>query len=47
MSERRRTNRFVIPEYAQGTFRLMQDVCVEKLNGDLVVLLTDAVLQPA
>jgi hypothetical protein len=46
MPERRRTSRFVIPEHAHGTFRLMQDVCVEKVRGDEIVIVGDAALQP-
>src|SRR5688572_27708610 len=45
MSDRRRTSRFVIPDSSQGTFRVMQDVCVEKINGDLVVLVSEILLQ--
>ena len=45
MSERRRTSRFVIPEHAHGTFRLMQDVCVEKVQSDEIVILGDIGLQ--
>jgi hypothetical protein len=45
MSERRRTSRFVIPEHSYGTFRLMQDVCVEKVHGDQIVTVGDAGLQ--
>ena len=46
MSERRRTNRFVVPSAAQGVFRQLWDVCVEAVEGDLVTLLSDHSLQP-
>ena len=45
MSERHRTSRFVIPEHAHGTFRLMQDVCVERVRGDEIVIVADLGLQ--
>ena len=45
MSERRRTSRFVIPEHSHGTFRLMQDVCVETVQGDAIVIVGDIGLQ--
>jgi hypothetical protein len=40
MSDRRRTNRFVIPEYGRATFRMMQDVFIEGLDGDLVGMMS-------
>ena len=46
MSERRRTNRFVVPSATQGVFRQLSDVCVEAVEGDLVTLLSDHSLQP-
>ena len=42
MSERRRGNRFVIPETAHGAFRLMQDVYVEQIDADVFAILGDA-----
>jgi hypothetical protein len=39
--DRRRTSRFVIPEFAQGTFRVMQDVYIQAVETDGVVLLMD------
>ena len=42
MSERRRGNRFVIPETAQGAFRMMQDVFVEQINRDVFAVVGDA-----
>lgn len=47
MSDRRRTSRFVIPEYTEGTFRLMQDVCVEQMSGDVIVVISAVAIQPA
>jgi hypothetical protein len=41
---RRRTNRFVIPEAAEGSLRLMQDVYIEQIGTDAVVVVTDAPL---
>jgi len=46
MSERRRTSRFVIPSYTHGVFRQLQDVCVEKIHGDLVTLISEHPMQP-
>jgi len=45
MSERRRTSRFVIPEFTEATFRIMQDVCVEQSVGRRIVLVTAAPLR--
>ena len=45
MSERRRTSRFVIPEHTHGIFRLMQDVCVETVEGDQIAIVGDLALQ--
>jgi hypothetical protein len=45
MADRRRTSRFVVPDYAHGIFRLMQDVTVENVHDDLVVLLSDVALK--
>ena len=45
MSDRRRTSRFIIPDSSQGTFRVMQDVCVEQVNGDLFVVVSEVPLQ--
>ena len=45
MSERRRTSRFVIPEHTEGTFRLMQDVCVEQMHGDSFVMVSEVPLR--
>jgi len=42
MSERRRGNRFVIPEAAYGAFRMMQDVYVEQINADVFAILGEA-----
>ena len=41
MSDRRRANRFVVPESACGSFRLMQDVYVEQVGSDAVVVVSD------
>ena len=41
MTDRRRTNRFVIPDYSHGTFRVMQDVYVERVDADHVFVLSD------
>jgi hypothetical protein len=46
MSERRRANRFVIPDASQGTFRMMQDVLVERLDEDRVSVLAEISLPP-
>jgi hypothetical protein len=46
MSERRRTSRFVIPEHTHGVFRLMQDVCVDSVDGDRIGIVCDHPLQP-
>jgi hypothetical protein len=46
MSERRRTSRFVIPEHTHGIFRLMQDVCVDSVDGDQIAIVCDPALQP-
>jgi len=45
MSERRRTSRFVIPEHTHGIFRLMQDICVEAVDGDQIAIVGDLTLQ--
>jgi len=45
MSERRRTSRFVIPEFTEATFRIMQDVRVEQSVGRRIVLVTAAPLR--
>jgi hypothetical protein len=44
MSDRRRTNRFVIPDFTEATFRLMQDVCVERA-ADQVIVVSDVPLR--
>ena len=44
MSDRRRANRFVIPEAARGVFRMMQDVYVEQADPEGVSLVADAPL---
>ena len=41
MTDRRRTNRFVIPDYSHGTFRVMQDVYIERVDTDHVTVLSD------
>ncbi len=46
MSDRRRANRFVIPEAARGSFRMMQDVYVERLDAEHVSVLADAPMSP-
>lgn len=45
MSDRRRTSRFVIPDFTEATFRLMQDVCVERAAADQVILVSDVPLR--
>ena len=45
MSERRRTSRFVIPEHTHGILRLMQDVCVDSVDGDEIAIVGDLALQ--
>jgi len=45
MSERRRTSRFVIPEHTHGIFRVMQDVCVETVDGDQIAIVGDLTVQ--
>jgi len=42
MSERRRGNRFVIPEAAHGAFRMMQDVYVEQIDAEVFAILGEA-----
>jgi hypothetical protein len=41
MSNRRRADRFVIPEASEGTLRVMQDVFVESTSATQVVLVSD------
>jgi hypothetical protein len=45
MSDRRRTSRFVIPDFTEAVFRLMQDVCVERAAADQVILVSDVPLR--
>ncbi len=45
MSDRRRTSRFVIPDFTEATFRLMQDVCIERATGEQVILVSDVPLR--
>ena len=45
MTDRRRYSRFVIPESSHGAFRAMQDVCVEQIDGELVVVVSDTALR--
>lgn len=44
MSDRRRANRFVIPEASEGALRIMQDVYVEQINHGLFAVIGDAPL---
>lgn len=46
MSDRRRTSRFVIPDFTEATFRIMQDVCVERSTVDQVILVSEVPLRP-
>jgi hypothetical protein len=39
--DRRRTSRFVIPEHAQGMFRVMQDVYIQQVDTEGVLLLLE------
>lgn len=41
MSERRRSNRFVIPDTSSGTFRMMHDVYVEQISQELFAVVGD------
>jgi hypothetical protein len=41
MSDRRRNTRFVIPDTTEGSLRLMQDVCVERVTADTIVITND------
>jgi hypothetical protein len=41
MSERRRANRFIVPESGHGSLRLMQDVYLEHTTPDAVVVISD------
>jgi hypothetical protein len=45
MSDRRRTSRFVVPDFTEATFRMMQDVCVERTTAEQVILVSDVVLR--
>jgi hypothetical protein len=47
MSDRRRTNRFVIADVREGSLRLMQDVFVEHTDTATIVVVTDAPLPRA
>jgi hypothetical protein len=46
MSDRRRTSRFVVPDFTEATFRIMQDVCVERSTVDQVILVSEVPLRP-
>ena len=46
MSDRRRANRFVVPESACGSLRLMQDMYVEQVGSDAVVVVSDVPVSP-
>jgi hypothetical protein len=45
MSDRRRTSRFVVPDFTEATFRIMQDVCVERSTADQVILVSEIPLR--
>jgi hypothetical protein len=45
MSDRRRTSRFVIPDFTNATFRMMQDVCIERSSAEQVILVSDVPLR--
>jgi hypothetical protein len=45
MSDRRRTSRFVVPDFTDATFRIMQDVCIERSTADQVILVSEMPLR--
>ena len=45
MTNRRRANRFVLPQTGEAALRLMQDVFVERASSDSIELLSDAPLR--
>jgi hypothetical protein len=44
MSDRRRANRFVVPEASEGAIRIMQDVYVEQISQGLFAVVGDTPL---
>ena len=44
MSDRRRANRFAIPDASEGALRIMQDVYVEQITHGLFAVIGDAPL---
>jgi hypothetical protein len=44
MSDRRRANRFVVPEASEGALRIMQDVFVEQITQGLFAVVGDSPL---